>query len=152
MPSFETKNFGLIDYDPGSVIEFPCGLPGFEARGRFLALTFPHTEPLVFLQSLEDTGLCFITSPVLSIEDGYRLTLSDEDLEQLRLPADGQPRIGREVACLAILTLHESGPTANLLAPIVINVANLKAVQAIAQAPGYSHQHELALQEAAACS
>lgn len=153
MPSFDSKDFGRIEYQPGSVLVFPNGIPGFEHRKRFLALTFPHTQPLVFLQSLEDAELCFITMPVLSIDRQYRLTVSEEDLESIGLPVKRQPKIGEDVACLAVVTLQRNGsPTANLLAPVVINIRNLKAVQAIAPDLSYSHQHVLVAAEAVACS
>src|SRR5215469_10442622 len=104
MPLFDTKNFGTITYEPNSIIEFPHGLPGFELRRQFVALTYPHTEPLVFLQSLEDAGLCFVTLPARAIEQQYRLEVSEEDLKAMDLPTRRQPLIGDEVACLAILT------------------------------------------------
>ncbi|HEY7390777.1 MAG TPA: flagellar assembly protein FliW [Bryobacteraceae bacterium] len=153
MQSFDSKDFGRIDYEPGSILEFSNGIPGFEQRKRFVALTFPHTQPLVFLQSLEEPALCFITLPVLSIDREYRLMVSEEDLESIGLPANRQPRIGQDVACLAVVTIQRNGgPTANLLAPLVINVRNLRAVQAIPPEPSYSHQHSLAPVGAAACS
>ena len=151
MPYFETQNFGTVDYEGNSILEFPQGLPGFEERRRFVALTFPNTQPLVFLQSLEDRNLCFITLPVLTIDRQYRLEVSEEDLARLDLATERQPRIGEEVACLAVLTPRESGPTANLLAPVVINIRNMKAVQAIAANAGYSHHHALSPVEALAC-
>jgi len=151
MPFFETQNLGRIQYEESWVIQFPNELPGFEERSRFVALTFPDSEPLVFLQSLEDRSLCFITMPVRSIDQHYRLEVSEEDLTRLELATERQPRIGEGIACLAVVTLLESGPTANLLAPIVINIANLKAVQAIAPESGYSHQHVLLPAEALTC-
>jgi len=151
MPYFETQNFGTVDYEGNSILEFPQGLPGFEERRRFVALTFPDTRPLVFLQSLEDRNLCFITLPVLTIDRQYRLEVGEEDLARLDLAPERQPRIGEQVACLAVVTLQETGPTANLLAPIVINLGNLKAVQAIAPDSGYSHQHALTPVEALSC-
>jgi flagellar assembly factor FliW len=152
MPAFETQNFGAIEYEEDWMVDFPNGLPGFEDRRRFAALSFPDSEPMVFLQSLEDRSLCFVTLPVLSIDQHYRLEIGEEDLARLGLAPKQQPRIGHEVACLAVLTLQESGPTANLLAPVVINLGNLKAVQAIAQESGYSHQHVLSPVEALTCS
>jgi flagellar assembly factor FliW len=152
MPFVKTQNFGAIEYEENSTIDFPNGLPGFEERRRFAALTFADSEPVVFLQSLEDQSLCFLTLPVLAIDRQYRLEVSEEDLALLELKREQQPRIGEEVACLAVLTLQESGPTANLLAPIVINLGNLKAVQAIAPESGYSHQHVLMPAEALTCS
>ena len=151
MPSFDTQNFGTVEYEGNSAVEFPQGLPGFEERRRFVALTFPDSKPLVFLQSLEDRSLCFVTLPVLSIDQHYRLEVCEEDLARLGLAPEQQPRIGKEVACLAVLTLQESGPTANLLAPIVVNIGTLKAVQAIAPESGYSHQHALLPAEALTC-
>ena len=111
-------------------------LPPIIPRRRFVALSFPHTQPLVFLQSLEDRGLCFISLPVLAIDHNYRLMASEEDLKSVGLEGKRQPRIGEEVACLAVLTVQESGPTANLLAPVIINLDNLRAVQAIAAESG----------------
>src|SRR5919109_5150329 len=105
MPSFDTKNFGSVTYDESSTICFPCGLPGFEDRKRFLALNFEDTKPLVYLQSLEDGGLCFIAMPILAVDPQYRLRISNEDLARLELPCERQPQIGREVMCLAILAL-----------------------------------------------
>lgn len=152
MSFLETKNFGTVTYEEASVIEFPAGLPGFENRRRFLALSFERSHPLVFLQSLEDPSLCFITLPVLAVDRNYNLQVSPEDLAFVGLPTDRQPRIGSGVLCLTILSLQESGPTANLLAPIVVNLANLRAVQAIAPESSYSHQHPLIAAETTICS
>jgi flagellar assembly factor FliW len=154
MPFLETKNLGAISWERESEIEFPCGLPGFEECRRFLAVHFGHTDPLIFLQSLEDADLCFITSPMRAVFPEYRLAVSEEDLRALELPTDRQPRIGEDIHCLAVLSVWETGTTANLLAPVLINLKNLKAVQAVAQEGGYSHQHVLMAMEeqAAACS
>jgi flagellar assembly factor FliW len=53
------------------------------------------------------------------------------------------------VLCLAVLSIRETGPTANLLAPVVINPKACRAVQAVAEGGGYSHQHALEPLEAA---
>ena len=153
MPSLNTKHLGEISWEPGSEIEFPRGLPGFEERRRFVAVHFSHTDPLIFLQSLDDTALCFTTLPVRAVEPGYSLSIGDEDLSLVGLTKNRQPRIGEEIHCLAVLSFKAAGITANLLAPVVINLKNLKAVQAVAQDGEYSHQHVLLAEEkAAACS
>src|SRR3954452_6120584 len=142
MPVIETKNFGKISFEAESELEFPCGLPGFDGRKSFVAVTFVESEPLVYLQSLEDPDLCFITMPVLAVDPRYRLKIANEDLGQLGLPSVRQPRIGDDVLCLSVLSMYETGPTANLLAPIVINLKTRRGVQAIAPESAYSHQHE----------
>lgn len=152
MKTFETQNFGLVSYQPDSVLEFPTGLPGFEEQRQFLALNYDDTKPLVFLQSLGDAGLCFITMPVRCVDPQYRLQMSEEDLRQLGFAPEYHPAIGTDVVCLTVISLQESGPTANLLAPIVVNASTMKAVQAIAPDSDYSHQHALVAPETAVCS
>jgi flagellar assembly factor FliW len=151
MPTFDTKYFGTVSYQAGAVVEFPLGLPGFEEQRRFLALHDENTKPLVFLQSLADAGLCFITLPVGCVDAEYRLRVSDEDLSQLGFTAGYQPEIGTEIACLIVISLQETGPTVNLLAPVIINLHSLKAVQAIAPESDYSHQHPLVASETVPC-
>jgi flagellar assembly factor FliW len=153
MPLFESHNFGNIPYRPESLLSFPDGLPGFEERRSFLPVQGEDTDPLIFLQSLDDPSLCFVTLPALSIDPDYRLSIDDEDLEKLGLPPGRQPRIGKDVLCLVILSIREGGPTANMLAPVVINLRNCIAVQAVAVEGEYSHQHQLVVpEEAAVCS
>jgi flagellar assembly factor FliW len=152
MASLETKYFGRLSYEADAEFEFPRGIPGFENWRKFMMVTLPESAPLMFLQSLEDPALCFITLPIFAVDPDYRLAVSAEDLEQLDLPPERQPRIGKEVLCLAVVSVQESGPTFNLLAPIVVNISNRKAVQAIAQDSGYSHRHVLAPEMTAACS
>lgn len=152
MPVLDTTRLGTISYGEDSVLEFPRGLPGFENRRGFVAVHLPASDPLVFLQSLEDPGLCFLTTPVAAVDPDYRLEIGAEDRELLGLPPDRRPAAGKDVLCLAVLSVRESGPTANLLAPVVVNLRNRKAVQAVTAAAGYSHRHALCAEEAAVCS
>lgn len=151
MPIIETKNFGPISYEANSALEFPRGLPGFEDRRGFVPLHFADSDPLIFLQSVEDPGLCFVTMPVLAVDPEYRLAVASEDLQAIGLPP-GVPKIGEQVLCVTVLAIREDGPTANLLAPIVVNLRNRRAVQAVAPESGYSHQHRLIAEGAMACS
>ena len=85
-------------------------------------------------------------------DPSYRLKVDGEDLGQIGLPSARQPRIGEDVLCLTVLSMRETGPTANLLAPIVINLRNRRAVQAMAAESAYSHQYALMPEEASVCS
>ena len=152
MPELQTTNFGTVAFTPESVFEFPRGLPGFEERRRFVPVQNPASAPILFLQSLEEPSLCFVTLPVLVVDPVYRLRILEPDLEILQWKAGCQPRIGEDVLCLAVLSFQPSGPTANLLAPVVVNLRNHKAVQAVAPESDYSHQHALFPREAALCS
>jgi len=151
MPFTETTNFGTIFFAPESVFEFPRGLPGFEERVRFVPVQNPETAPILFLQSLEEPSLCFTTLPILVVDPRYRLHIMEQDLEVLGLPVNHEPRIGEDVLCLAVLSIRKTGTTANLLAPVVVNLKNYKAVQAVSPESCYSHQHLLFPPEEPAC-
>jgi flagellar assembly factor FliW len=54
-----------------------------------------------------------------------------------------QPRIGGDAVVLVLIAMHEQNPTANLLAPVVINLSTRAAAQCIDPAMRYSHRHAL---------
>ena len=140
MTTIETKYFGPMTYDDASCFEFPWGLPAFESECRFLPIEMPGHQPLVFLQSVVTVSLCFIALPVLAADGEYELAVSAGDLRDLELDDQRQPAIGSEVLVLALLSIHDDGPaTANLLAPVVINLANRWALQAIRGDTVYSY-------------
>jgi flagellar assembly factor FliW len=144
MQQFETKYFGNIAYAPESVIDFPQGLPGFEAERRFVVIEQAINKPIVFLQSLCRPELCFIALPVGSILPDYQGCLSAEELRSLGLRDDVQPTPNGETLWLGIVALSEEGPaTINLLSPIVIHWTARLAVQAIQADLDYSHRHPL---------
>jgi flagellar assembly factor FliW len=154
MPQIDTKHFGAVACREEALFEFPAGLPGFEAERLFVPLEYPTSNPIVFLQSLRCPSLCFITLPVQAADAGYQLAIAAEDLRLLGLPPERQPVIGAEVVCLAVVSVAAGAePTANLLAPIVVNLANRRAVQAIQEGSNYSHRRPLAAQRTeGACS
>jgi flagellar assembly factor FliW len=152
MPEYQTRRLGTLRFEPHDVIEFPRGLPGFDHLRRFALVRIPKTDPLVYLQSLEDPAVCFLTAPMGAVDPDYRLEMDPDDVELVGLPPTRRPVVGKDVCCLAVLAVRESGPTANLLAPVVLNLRNRKAVQAVSQRGEYSHRHTLGPGQAAVCS
>lgn len=154
MPQIRTAYFGELDYAEGTVFRFPHGLPGFEQERAFLFLRRPHTEPLLFLQSLNDPRLCFILLPILVADPAYEVVLDADDLAALRLPPGSKPRIGQEILCAAVVNTGtgDSGPTANLMAPIVVNIKEQVGMQVIHADSRYSHRHPILVgEEVASC-
>lgn len=136
MPEILTRRFGAIQFEETSVLHFPAGLPGFETRTRFLLIERPAHAPVIFLQSIDSPDLCFCAAPIGAIDPGYQLAMTEED-ERLLAAADAP-------LCLAILSSTKTGCwTANLLAPVVIDLPSRRAVQAVRSDARYSHQHPL---------
>jgi flagellar assembly factor FliW len=142
MPAVKTKYFGKIPYEPGSEIEFRAGLPAFEERRKFILIQLPKTHPLLFLQSLDDPDVCFPVLRALAVDPHYQLRLEKDDLRRLDLPTSRQPRVGEDIECLAVVALRKDGATANLLAPVIVNLRKMQAVQAVG-GDSYSLQHPL---------
>jgi flagellar assembly factor FliW len=152
MPVCATKYFGSTEYESSALVHFPAGLPGFEEEFDFLPLNIPGQEPLIYLQSIQKPDLCFVTLPVLAVDADYQLEMAEPDMLAIGLDPSRQPVAGKDVLCLAILTISEMAVTANLLAPIVLSLGNNRAVQAVAPAHQYSHQHPVRQSEEALCS
>jgi flagellar assembly factor FliW len=152
MAQVETEYFGTMSYREDSVFEFPTGLPAFLNEKRFVPIESPQHSPLLFLQSMTRPSLCFLAFPIQVVDPEYRLAVAREDLVSLELVPDRQPQLGTEVAVLALLSLRDGvPPTANLMAPIVVNLKTRRALQAIRQDAVYSHQHPVPRVGESAC-
>ena len=138
-----TRYFGEMEYQDEAVVHFPSGLPAFDEETRFLLIERSSTAPLVFLQSLLHPELCFLTLPILAVDPAYRISINAADLRALDLDSTRQPLIGTEVLCLAVIAAGEQGSSANLLAPVIVNPATQRGLQAIRVDLEYSHQHPL---------
>ncbi len=146
MPNIQTRFFGEVEYDDQSLFRFPSGLPGFEEHRSFILLNRPGFEPLIFLQSLEARSLCFILLPIRAIEESFDLTLTEEEKAEIGLEPGQAPVAGENVLCAAMICAGEGdAPTANLMAPIVVNLRNNTGIQAIHPDSGYSHRYPLNL-------
>lgn len=146
----QTKFHGSIPYEPRQVLRVPQGLFGFPDEKDFLLLELPSTHPLVFIQSTHSQNLCFLALPVQIVDPTYKLSLRPEDLFALGYSEDAPPRMGKDLLCLAILTTGEDrAATANLAAPLVVDIAAHRGVQAIVNEP-YSPRHLFRQQEALA--
>ena len=144
MPSLETKYFGTLPYSEGAVFHFPHGIPGFEEEKRFVLIEVAERAPLVFLQSMARADLCFTAFPIQVVDRQYPLAIAPEDLEDLELGPGRQPALGIDVTVLALISWHgQSRVTANLMAPVVLNLKTRRGLQAIRRDARYSHEHPL---------
>jgi flagellar assembly factor FliW len=139
MPSCQTKFHGEISFEPEQVLQMPKGLFGFPEEKQFLLLELPSSRPMVFMQSVRSTNLCFVSLPIQVIEEDYKLALRANDLRALGYSQKEPPEMGRDLLCLALLTIGErQATTANLAAPLVIDIAKHRGMQVIVEG-SYSH-------------
>jgi flagellar assembly factor FliW len=122
----ESPRFGTLEVDPSKIIEFPRGLLGFEDCKRYTLLDPPEENPKYFiLQSLDDPSVAFHVSNPARFGFTYEIALSDEDAAEIQL-ADPV-----EAAVAVILSKpHDSASiSANLKAPLIINLASRRGIQ-----------------------
>lgn len=138
-----SRDFGILECLSESVIWFPEGLPGFESEHRFVLIEPEALTPAVVLQSVETQDLSFLAVPVSIVDSHYQVGITVEDLRTLGLNETRQPAAGIDVLCLGIMSAAEGGMTANLLAPVVVNLKTRVGVQAVRNDGVYSHRHAL---------
>jgi flagellar assembly factor FliW len=139
MPIISTKQFGIVQFSDEDVFDFPGGLPGFESERRFLCIERPALRPVVFLQSVDNPALCFITLPARTVDPQYQLDVPPDERTVLGLATGDASTWEQSLACLAIVCMPDQGaPTANLLGPVVLSRETRKGVQAVRDDCRYS--------------
>ncbi|MBI3789772.1 MAG: flagellar assembly protein FliW [Gemmatimonadetes bacterium] len=122
-----TKLFGTIEVESDQVVHTPEGVLGFPACREWVLLdgARPGTA---WLQSAEHGALAFLLADPFTAYEGYAVDLSSKELERLGASETS------DIAVFAIVTLpaREGEPaTANLAAPVVVDVGARRAAQVI---------------------
>ncbi|WP_261131802.1 flagellar assembly protein FliW [Bacillus sp. Marseille-Q3570] len=136
----ETKYFGDMEVEEKEILEFVQGLPGFKEEKQFIILPFADEEtPLSILQSVKTPTLAFvITNPFLFFQD-YEFSIPEAVTDQLKIKDE------KQVAVFVILTIQDpfEKTTANLKAPIVLNIENGSGKQIVLNEDQYRTKHSL---------
>ena len=114
----QTSRFGNITVGEDDVLHFPEGLLGFSDLDRFVLLDDPSDEIFAWLQSCEEPSIAF---PILEPElfaDKCQMNLNKSDLKLL----SSETGDGLRPFCIITIPEDPTMMTANLKAPIVINV------------------------------
>ncbi len=125
----QTSRFGPVSLQNDDVIDFPEGILGFGNLRKFVLLDDPNDEIFAWLQSCELPQIAF---PVLEPElfaSNYQVALTKHDLESLGLQKESKSR------AFSIITIPDDPTqmTANLKAPVVVNIEKRCARQIVLQ-------------------
>ena len=125
----KTSRFGQVELQADDLLTFPEGILGFADLRKFVLLDDPNDDIFAWLQSCEEPGIAF---PVLEPEifsTQYNITLSKGDLEGLQMTAGEKPKL----FCIVTIPDDPTKMTANMKAPLVINVAKKLVRQCVLQ-------------------
>jgi flagellar assembly factor FliW len=127
--NIQTTRFGQIELKTEDLIQFPEGILGFAELREFVLLDDPNDDIFAWLQSCEEPAIAF---PVLEPElfaENYRINLAKSDLEALQMTSAQ----GARSFCIVTIPDDPTAMTANMKAPIVINVQTRGARQCVLQ-------------------
>ena len=130
----DTIRFGSVDVDESKILVFSDGIPGLEEYRRFALLRFEESYPIIWLQSVEDGGICLPVMDTFAVLSGYVFDIDDEDVKALQLNGP------EDLYVVTVLVIPEEiqGMTANLAAPILINTSAGKAKQIMISGGDYN--------------
>jgi len=104
--------------DENIVFSFPDGVPAFEDSKRFSIVLTENIQPFVYLKSLDIDDLGFICIDPFLVRDDYVVNLPAKDMSILELDDPGDAM----VLCTVTVDSKPKNTTANLRAPIIINM------------------------------
>lgn len=118
---------GKMIYEENEIISFERGIPGFDYLKKFIIKEVGEDSPFGILQSIEDKDIGFIIISPFMINNSYEIKLNEEILKNLNIEKE------EEVVLYSLVTLSEKAEniTANLKAPLVINIKSKKGEQYI---------------------
>ncbi|MBR1752407.1 MAG: flagellar assembly protein FliW [Ruminococcus sp.] len=121
----ETRDFGTAEINEKDIITFVKPILGFEDYTKFVMLMDQDINGFAWLQSTEEKELCFIIANPAFIEN-YDPTIDKETIDAL----------GGEVTEMWLMAAIKEDvvkTTVNLKSPILFNMNNFTAVQAVSE-------------------
>lgn len=130
----DTLRFGEVTVDEEKIIVFDEGIPGLEQYKSYALLQFPESYPLVWLQSIEDNGICLPVLDTFSVLPDYVFDIDEGDVKKLELSSPEE----LHVVSVVVIPDDIQGMTVNLAAPVIINTVTGKAKQIVLSGTEYN--------------
>lgn len=121
-------------------ITFVEGIPAFEHLRDFVILSNEDEAPFLWLQSVDDPSLAFITVDPFLVYPDYRPDIPEADIAKLKIQSE------EDVIVLVIVNIKNKtqGITVNLVSPIIVNwKAQLGAQVLLNNHDKYSVRHRI---------
>ncbi len=141
-----SKIHGKIEYSEKEVIRFKKGIPGFEGLTNFIIKEIEGNPIFKLMHSLDKTDIAFVIVSPFECDNKYEIKLNEETLNELNISESS------DVVLYSIVTLHSEmkNITANLKAPLVVNVKKNLGEQIINNKDEYLVKHPI-FKEVAEC-
>ena len=130
----DTIRFGTIEIDETKLIAFDEGIPGLEDYKRYALVQLEESYPIIWLQAIDEGGICLPVLDTYAVLSGYVFDISDEDVKLLEIKSP------EDLHVVSVLVIPENiqQMTVNLAAPIIINTVTGKARQILLSGSEYN--------------
>jgi flagellar assembly factor FliW len=135
--------FGTLVVPEENIIHLPAGLAGFPAAHRFVLLERSAETTLRWLQCLDPEGPTFLVVDPLLVDPRYPLCDVRRAMGEAGLLTGPDDPLA--VAAVVAVPPDPDPPTANLLAPIAVQVESRRGAQVILHDSGYGTREPLVL-------
>ncbi len=130
MIKVNTLHFGDMEVEPSHVFDFTDGMLGFEELKRFVLVSHQDYDPFKWLISLDNPDIGFPLLDPFFLDEGYRAG-RDIDYEN------------EVVFTVVTLGGMDATMTANLKAPVILNIGSRNGRQIILTSDKYSPTYEI---------
>ncbi|KAA3615501.1 MAG: flagellar assembly protein FliW [Calditrichaeota bacterium] len=137
--TLEHKRLGEITYRDEDIITLPQGLLGFEKRKNYVVIDREDYYPFVWMINTDDPNTSFVMVNPLLFHQEYNPNVTKRDLNEIEIDNP------QSLLMYVIITLKPdaSQSTANLRAPILINIAKKLGKQLVLLDDQYSTKHRI---------
>lgn len=135
----QTLRFGVLEVGDGEIITLPEGIFGFPDSKRFCLVDSGDDTLILWLQSLDNPSIAFPVLEPKIFKPDYIVSLSAQELRHLNLENVNQSIV------FTVLTIPKDVTqlTANLKAPLVINLSAQVGKQVVLQENEYALKYPI---------
>ncbi len=133
----ETTRFGVLEIPEADQVTLIHGLLGFERHRAFCFFAHAPGSPFIWLQSMEDPALAFVTVNPFDFFAEYDIEISESDAAEIGLVHV------RDAMLCTLVTINDHDVTTNLVGPVIINTENGRGKQVVLTNSPYGTRHSI---------
>lgn len=132
--------FGDVEVRENDIILFPSGILGFEDVHQYVLLEYKPGGVFHILQGVDDPEVAFVLIDPRTFRPDYRVTVPRELVVDLQLEDEEDAAV---YAIVRVPAGDPAGMTANLQAPVVINLRKRLGCQVVLPDGPYGIRHPI---------
>ncbi|MFZ5968975.1 MAG: flagellar assembly protein FliW [Bacillota bacterium] len=141
----QTRHFGEIEIQEDTILDFPEGIPGFEAFKKYAIIKNPDPENhFHWLQCVDNPEITFVVINPFLVMENYDFEIPEYIVEKLKIEDHG------DILILSIVTIPENieEMRTNLKAPVLININKKLGKQLVLSDDRYPMRYYFAREKA----